>query len=305
MNIIEHAGHIAQFDGTLHWCFLIALAGFLSSLIWVVVRVLLPLRYLARLADAIAEGQAVTFSEPKHGIGEVQRLRSHLSQMMEQIAAAQAREALYRNALTDNQERERMRIAHEIHDDSIQSLVLVSHHIERATQAAKTGSDSLLVHLANARETLIDSVERLRGVIANLRPTVLDELGLVAAVRSLCETQQFNFEVVGEARELDQAQELALFRAAQEAVRNAERHAQAKQIDATLIYTRTDVTLKVCDDGVGFDIPRHLQEFATSGHYGLLGIRERMVQLRGRLDLMSTLGGGTQVAVSFALTHPK
>jgi signal transduction histidine kinase len=111
----------------------------------------------------------------------------------------------------------------------------------------------------------------LRQMIGNLRPTILDELGLAAAIEVLCEKyEKLEFTVIGEAYGIDQTHELAIFRAAQEAIHNAERHAQAKKIVATLTYSPAAVTLEVCDDGVGFQIPHQLQEFLVRGHYGLL-----------------------------------
>lgn len=300
---MEHLGHLLQFDGMLHWCFLIALLGFMVSIAWVIVRVLLPLRQLVKLADGIAEGNFATFAQPIQGIGEIDHLRVRLHQMMEQIKASHEREFAYRNALTDSQEHERMRIAHEIHDDTIQSLVLVTHHLERAALAAEMEELTVLPnHLRNARAQLLNSIDRLRGLIANLRPAILDELGLVMAVEALCEAHSsLEFQVVGSVCELQSAQELALFRTAQEAIRNAERYAQASQINATLIYSETDVILKVSDDGVGFEVPNQLQVFAANGHYGLLGIRERVRHLGGNLRLTSKKLAGTEVEVRFPL----
>lgn len=297
---MEHLGHLLQFDGMLHWCFLLALFGFLISLSWVIIRVLLPLRQLVKLAEGIAEGDFDTFARPIGGIREIDRLRARLHQMLQQLQAGQEREYAYRNALTDSQEHERMRIAHEIHDDTIQSLVLVAHHLERASLAAASEQDALPTHLKNARTQLLTSIDRLRGLIANLRPTILDEMGLVMAVEALCEAHtSLEFQVLGNACELQPAQELALFRTAQEAIRNAERYAQAGQINATLIYSETDVTLRVRDDGVGFEVPKQLQEFAAKGHYGLLGIRERVRHLGGSLSLSSHAKTGTEIEVRF------
>lgn len=93
-------------------------------------------------------------------------------------------------------------------------------------------------------------------------------------------------------------QELAIFRAAQEAINNAEHHAGAKCITVTLSYSASSVTLEVCDDGRGFEIPQQLQEFAVRGHYGLMGIRERILHLGGRLNLNSELTVGTRVTVT-------
>lgn len=301
-DLMHHASHLMSFDGLLHWCFLLALFGYFISIAWVVVRVLIPIRQLANLTQHLSEGDFEAFAQPIAGISEVERLRRHLHKMMGQIQAGQERELAYRNNLADSQEYERMHIAREIHDETIQSLVLVAHHIERATTAVETSKEDLRGHLKNARAQLLNSIEQLRHLIGNLRPTVLDELGLVTAIETLCDSHhQLEFEVVGTVYEINHAQELAIFRTAQEAIRNAERHANAEQINARLTYSETAVALTIRDDGDGFDIPHNVQEFATRGHFGLLGIRERVRYLGGQLNLTSAIHQGTEINVSFPL----
>ncbi len=296
---INHANHLFQFDGVLHWCFLIAVFGFLIGLVWVVVRVLIPLRRLAKQAAGMMEGNLPTFDKPISGIREIDQLRRSLQFMIGQIQTAQQGEATYRKALTESQENERKRIAREIHDDTIQSLVLVAHSMERAMGTARTNEGNTLGHLENARSQLIQTIDNLRQMIVNLRPTILDELGLAAAIEVLCEKHQaLEFSVVGDVYGIDQAQELAIFRAAQEAIYNAERHAQAKRIIATLTYSAAAVTLEVYDDGMGFQIPQQLQEFSIRGHYGLIGIRERILHFGGQINLISELAAGTRVTVT-------
>jgi signal transduction histidine kinase len=294
-ELMNHAGHILHFDGIIHWCFLIAVACFVIGLLWVIFRILLPLRRLARHASDIIEGKLPAFDASGGGIREIERLRVSLQHMVAQIKTAQERETAYRNALTETQENERKRIARDIHDDTIQSLVLVGHSLERA-MGTHTADDQ---HLVTARTQLVQTIDNLRQMIVNLRPTILDELGLAAAIEVLCERHaRLEFSVVGQAYAIDQAQELAIFRAAQEAVYNAERHARARRITATLTYSKSAVTLEVCDDGVGFEIPRQFQEFAMRGHYGLIGIRERILHLGGQLNLISERATGTRVTVT-------
>ena len=298
-NVINDASQIVHFDGVLHWCILISLFIFLIGMLWVTLRVLLPLRRLAKQAASIIDGKLPEFDTPSSGIWEVEQLRRSLQHMIGQIKQAQEREIVYRNALTESQETERLRIAREIHDDTIQSLVVVAHSLERAAHPIKALASDASVHLDTARAQLIRCIDGLRQLIANLRPTVLDELGLAAAIEILCEDHpNLEFSVAGCAYEIDHAQELALFRAAQEAICNAERHALAHRITATLIYAPAAVTLEVSDDGRGFELPRQLQEFASYGHFGLLGIRERMAHLGGQFKVASEPAAGTRITVS-------
>jgi signal transduction histidine kinase len=121
---------------------------------------------------------------------------------------------------------------------------------------------------------------------------------LATAIEVLCEKHPtLEFSVVGDVYNIEQTHELAIFRAAQEAIYNAERHAQANRIITTLTYSEAAVTLEVCDDGIGFQIPMELQEFSTRGHYGLIGIRERILHLGGQINLLSELTSGTRITV--------
>lgn len=298
LNGITHFFHL--FDNFFHLCFLVSIALLIVGTGWTYIRVLRPLHQLAAQARLYKDGYFFTFDLPISGIKEVDQLRQSLHGMMQQIKEAQAREIAYRNALTDSQENERMRIAHDLHDDAIQSLVVTTHSVDRAAQAVTLAPSCVLDHLKTARTQLVETIDSLRGIIANLRPTILDELGLVTAVEMLCEGHHaLGFSVQGEVYEIDHAQELAIFRIAQEAIRNAERHAHADSISARLCYATSGVRLEVIDDGIGFKLPPQLQEFAAKGHYGLLGIRERVLHVGGQLELVSEAYAGTRIAVTF------
>ncbi|HVU12196.1 MAG TPA: sensor histidine kinase [Phototrophicaceae bacterium] len=290
-----------RFDGVLHWCCLISVFIFAVGLTWVTLRVLLPLRQLAKLAASVNDGSLPAFDTPGSGIREIEQLRLALYEMTARIQAGQAREIGYRNALADSQEQERMRIAREIHDDTIQALVLVGHELERAVQAITAADHPQLAdHLTTARGQLIATIDTLRRMITNLRPPMLDELGLISALESLCEDHpQLEFKVSGRTYPLERAQELAIFRTAQEAIRNAERHAQASRISIILAYKPGTVRFEVRDDGVGFPVPPHFQEFATQNHYGLIGVRERILHSGGQLNVTSVDHAGTCIAVTF------
>lgn len=290
----DHLAHTMVFDGLLHWCVWISLGVFLIGLCWVMIRVLLPLHRLCRMAKAYTEGGLLAFDPPVGGIPEIEHLRRALHQMSEQVRAAQLREAAFRNRLAEAQEHERVHIAREIHDDTIQTLILVAHSLEHAANAdVKT---DLLAHLRKARQQLLDAVNGLRDLIANLRPTLLDELGLPAALQALCERYEaVEFQVVGEPLPTDTKHDLALFRTAQEALYNAERHAKANKIWVTLSYADSSVLLEVRDNGIGFEVPRQLHELASKGHFGLLGIGERMLHLGGSLRINSESHQGTHL----------
>lgn len=287
-----------DYHDLIYWSVLTLMISFFAGMQWVVVRVLLPLHRLTEATRTIMTGELPNFDHPMGGIREVDQLRAALRHMTEQIRLAQQREALHRTALTETQEHERKRIAREIHDDTIQALILVSHTVERAKAAADDKPAALKQHLQTARQQVLGVVDSLRKLIANLRPTVLDELGLVTALEALCQPcPTVRYRVIGEGYALSHAQELVIFRAAQEALHNALHHAQAAQIEVTLTYTSAAVTLTVADDGVGFSVPTHLPELIARGHYGLVGIRERVLYLGGQLRLTSRVMAGTRLVI--------
>lgn len=295
-ELTGHLHHLLQIDGILHWCFLIGFFGFGVGAAWIFLRVLMPLRRLAGQARGIAAGDLPPF-DGTGGIREIDDLRRSLQHMVREVALAREREAAYRSALIESLENERKRIAREVHDDTIQSLIVVAHSIERAAHAGARSP-----HLDTARVQVIQTVDNLRQMIANLRPTVLDELGLVAALEALCdEHSSLTLAVEGEGYPLDTTQELVIFRAAQEAIHNALRHAEATQIHVILRYLPQSVRLEVRDDGKGFHQPAQLQEFALRGRYGLIGMLERIQQIGGAVAVNSQPTGGTQISVSVPL----
>ena len=301
---INHLLKLFEYDGLLHWCIWISVVIFFVGVVWLVIRVLLPLRALAKQANSIMNGEFHSFDTPIAGIQEVVDLHHSLQYMMLQIQTAQKREISYRHAITESQEHERLRIAREIHDDTIQNLILVGHHLERATHSWGVHVDTMASHLKKARVQLVEVIDDLRQIIADLRPSVLDELGLVIAVETLCERNQgIVLCVTGVPCLLESSQELALFRIVQEAIHNAEHHAQAERIVVNLHYSNSIVTLQIQDDGVGFEVPKHLQELVAKGHYGLMGISERVFHLGGKLAIDSCIGGGTTLCVTLA-TEP-
>ncbi|MEK7682362.1 MAG: sensor histidine kinase, partial [Chloroflexota bacterium] len=158
--------------------------------------------------------------------------------------------------------------------------------------------------LREARKTAEAVVRDLRDFSKALRPPTLDDLGLVTSIRrllmDLMDRAKVNgqIKVVGEERRLPPDLELALFRIAQEAMRNVERHAQAREVTVTLSFSGREARLDVVDNGVGFVLPPHSSDMAAFGRLGLLGMRERAELLGGRLEVKSTAGKGTRITAS-------
>ncbi len=202
------------------------------------------------------------------------------------------------------QEEERRRIARELHDETVQALILLCRRLDSVEGTSDSLPSSVINGLREARETVEEVVKGLRDFATALRPPILDDLGIVASIRRLLldiadrsavETQ---LKVVGELRRLPSDAELGMFRIAQEALWNVERHARATSITVTTTFTEHEVKLDVLDNGVGFTTSPLTNDFVATRQLGLVGMQERAKLLGGRLHIKSSPGKGTRVTVS-------
>lgn len=271
----------------------------LVSHIWLIVRIVNPIRKLAQQAEQLSSGNFDAIEEPCGGIPEIQSLRRSMASMVKHVRRAQQQSVKYADNLTEGQEAERLRIARELHDDTIQSLIAVSQGIDMARNWVASMPEQAVQMLNTAREQAVDTVANLRGLIEDLRPPTLEELGLIAALEMQTEkcTLQVDMKIKGQPRRLDELQELTLFRCAQEALNNARKHSQAKQVVLSLNYLADGIEMFIEDNGNGFDLPPYLTDLADSGHYGLMGIQERVNQLDGTLDIKSEHGKGIHLSL--------
>lgn len=238
------------------------------------------------------------------------RARERLSELNGSLAdrvTAQTNELrALASRLERTQETERLRISRDLHDELAQELTAMRYTIHQLEREHGRRPEAVGLLISDLIVLLDDTMASVRGVIADLRPRVLDELGLVAAAEWLCDRARSAGD--GECRlategpipdvadGLDPEQALALFRVMQEAVTNAQRHAHARVIDVTLSSRGGLVTAEIADDGVGF-------EPSDSGSgFGLLGIRERVRAAGGRLTVVSAPGRGTRVSVTVTAT---
>ena len=282
---------------------LVLVPAFILALIalWFVARqIVQPLQRLESKAAALAWGDFKTIKESVGGISEVQHLQKELTEMARKVQAAQEGLHDYIGAITSAQEEERMRLARELHDDTIQAVIALKQRVQLAQKSIKDqhGRQSL-----NELEILAEqTIENLRRLTRALRPIYLEDLGLVTALEMLVrETSQANhlkvdFKQSGQERRLSREVELALYRIAQEALNNVVHHAKANHAVLQIAFNK-DINLEVMDDGVGFTVPKSPTDFAPSGHFGLLGIRERADLIRARLEVESAPGKGTRLRV--------
>ncbi len=282
---------------------LVLVPAFILALIalWFVARqIVQPLQRLESKAAALAWGDFKTIKEPVGGISEVRHLQKELTEMARKVQAAQDGLHDYIGAITSAQEEERMRLARELHDDTIQAVIALKQRVQLAKRSVKDhGTRKSLSELEDLAE---ETIENLRRLTRALRPIYLEDLGLVTALDMLVrETSQANhlkvdFQQSGQERRMSREVELALYRIAQEALNNVVHHAKANHAILQIAFDK-DIKLEVMDDGVGFTVPKSPTDFAPSGHFGLLGIRERADLIGARLEVESAQGKGTKLKV--------
>jgi len=272
--------------------------------LWLIFRVLQPLRRLAVQASDVSKGNLTAFQQPCGGIAEIGILHHSMASMTGHVRRAQEEGTAYRHALTDGQEAERARIAHELHDDTVQGLVAIAQSVDLASTWIEKDPARTATMLKTARTQAVETVEGLRRLIANLRPPALEELGLMPALQMLVENKDqivVTVKATGQERRLNEMRELTLFRIAQEAIHNAQRHGGAQHIAIEVHYQPKEVRLMIQDDGTGFRLPEDLDRLAKEGHFGLIGIRERVYHLNGNVHLSSKPGQGTELVVTLPL----
>jgi signal transduction histidine kinase len=228
------------------------------------------------------------------------------------LAASSAREELERLSarLMEIQEQERTRLARELHDDIVQNLAVLKIEITQARQSAAARSPELQERLERARSIADRTMKTLRSTMLLLRPSLLDDLGLVPALQWLVEDFQQRTGVrcrlfdEGIEDALPEGVKTAVFRVVQEALHNAEKHAQPKSVEVRITQGDNEILASVSDDGAGFKV-----ETAGNGsqkaQFGLIGMRERATALGGRLHIESAPGAGSTITLKVPNAVPE
>jgi signal transduction histidine kinase len=263
-------------------------------------QIIQPLQELESKSAALAWGDFEAIQDSVGGISEVRHLQLGLTEMSRKVQAAQEGLRDYIGAITSAQEEERLRLARDLHDDTIQSVIALKQRVGLAQKSVKDqASRKTLAELQTLAE---QTIENLRRMTRSLRPIYLEDFGLVTALEMLArETSQnsgmeVTFHKTGDEQRLAHEMELTLYRMAQEALNNVVRHSQAKHAEVRISFGK-QIELEVSDDGVGFEVPKTPTDFAAGGHFGLLGIRERAELIGARLEVESAKGKGSSLRV--------
>ncbi|HHV78549.1 MAG TPA: PAS domain S-box protein [Firmicutes bacterium] len=250
-----------------------------------------------RAALSYAGGQFIGQYGIARDITEVRATKRRVSEMKDYLAL-----------VTEVQEEERRRIARELHDDTAQALIALSRKVELCKSAM--GNQAILTRrLGELEDLLSQTIRNLREFIRALRPSVLDDLGLGAALDLLTKqaARNFGFKVKLDVDEgvgrLPSTVEVTLFRIAQEALNNAGRHSSAANVVVSLNVKDGMAVLTIQDDGCGFDVPASNVELRRMGKLGIAGMMERAEIAGGKLELHSVKGGGTRVSASVPLSQ--
>lgn len=211
---------------------------------------------------------------------------------------------LYSDAVTEGQETERRRLARELHDDTIQRLILLNQKVELAVFDLADSAASTQLH---AMQTVIaETIYHVRHFIQELRPSYLDELGLVPTLRNLTKQTRertdlfIEFEMEGNTPRLNESIELGLYRITQSALANIIQHANASMVQIKIRYDPKAIQLDITDDGDGF-MKRDEISFARDGHYGLLGMKERAELIGAQFILQTEKKEGTTISIHVPL----
>lgn len=221
--------------------------------------------------------------------------------LFEQVRAGQQRLKQLSRRLVEAQETERRHIARELHDEIGQALTVLKINLQASKRAA---DGAKLQELLEASLDIVEAtLQQVRDLSLNLRPSLLDDLGLAPALRWFLDrqSQQTGFDTHFSAGDIPAALppdlEIAYFRIAQEALTNIIRHAKAQHVSVELRMSAGELHLTIQDDGVGFDVPQALRETAHGISLGLANMQERAQLAGGRITITSAPDKGTRIHV--------
>jgi signal transduction histidine kinase len=213
----------------------------------------------------------------------------------------QARQA-YVAKLVEAQETERRRIAQELHDGTLQDLMVIAN---KCDSLAQTGTDESQVK-ANLwiKKEVLQTIDDIRRLSMNLRPSILDNFGLVSGVRWLVNNSnsqsgcRLRISITGDERKMSSLSEVTVFRVVQEAINNIQRHAHSKSGGVSLAFEEDRLLLEIEDDGVGFQPPGTLAAYVSESKLGIIGMEQRILSTGGEMHIASKPGEGTRIWAS-------
>jgi two-component system NarL family sensor kinase len=226
--------------------------------------------------------------------------------LLRDITERKRAEEVFRNLssrIIEAQESERRRVARDLHDGINQILSSIQFRLKSTEEKESTKKNPLVKEIGEARILLEEAIQEVRRISQNLRPSILDDLGLIAAVRSVCDEfmerckVQIDTEFAGLAHRLPDNIELVLFRTIQESLNNVEKHSGATHVDLQIIQKDEYVEALIRDNGRGFDYISLAEKRKKHRGLGLDGMKERVTYLGGTVEVTSKVHRGTEILI--------
>jgi PAS domain S-box-containing protein len=242
-----------------------------------------------KLSPVLRDGQVVGIQAIVRDITE----ERHLRQSMQ----------YYVTRITEVQEAERKRISRELHDSTAQRLVGLSRRLDALIPKAKKLTPEIAAEIENLYSMIDEILEEVRRFSQDLRPSILDDLGLIPAIEWLMDDAGTNNRIVTELKlhgkpyRLSPETEITVFRIVQETLNNIKKHARATQVKTDIDFSSDAITIIISDNGHGFSIPERPSNLLMSGKLGLVGMRERARLIGATLIVQSQPGQGTTVTL--------
>jgi PAS domain S-box-containing protein len=249
------------------------------------------------LANRQLQREIVRREEVAAALTQSERYQTRL---LEQSRRLQEQQRRLSHGILQAQEEERRRISRELHDEIVQTLVGISVHLAGLSREAADSPARLRRQIARTQRLVEKSVAVVHQFARELRPSLLDDLGLMAALEALAKTflaqngLRVGLSASGEVEQLDADRRTVLYRVVHAALANVARHARASRVEVTLRKRADRVELEVTDDGRGFDVDQMLTA-RHNLHLGLLGMRERVEMVGGVFAVESAPGRGTTI----------
>jgi len=208
------------------------------------------------------------------------------------------------------QEQERKEISRELHDEVAQTLSGINVELAALSKGASVGLHTLKEKIARTQRLVGKSVKTLHRFARDLRPAVLDDLGLIPALhaynKSVAARKKIKIQLTafGGVEALGGNKRTVLYRVAQEALTNVARHAQASEVKMSIKEIKGAIRMEICDNGKSFDVERAFSA-RNRTRLGLIGMRERVEMIGGVLTIQSAVGQGTTVRVEIPFVHPR
>lgn len=265
-----------------------------------------PLDRLRAVVERVQQGDMSVRAQPSPlDDAQLRRLAETLNTMLDEVGRYQEQVRALSGRLIYAHEDERQRIARELHDDTGQVLTLLL--IRLKLLESQPGAEAIGAQLVELRGIVTSAIDQVRRLALNLRPPAIDQLGLFPSLRSLVTTFSENTGIETTLRlprgrvTLAPERTLAVYRVVQEALTNAAKHANARQVTVTVAATASDLRVSIADDGHGFTpeslMNRASQQHAGGAGVGLFGMEERARLAGGMLQVRSAPDQGATVSL--------